>query len=166
MVFQQFNLIRSKTVYENIAFALKIAGKTAEEIKTLVPEALKVVGLTEKANAYPANLSAGQKQRVGIARAIANKPQILLCDEPTSALDPETTESVLKLLKDINEKFGITTVIITHEMYVIKKICNRVAVMSGGEVLELDEIINVLASHGRDVTKGLYDHTIRCYIHE
>lgn len=166
MVFQQFNLIRSKTVYENIAFALKIAGKTAEEIKTLVPEALKVVGLTEKANAYPANLSGGQKQRVGIARAIANKPQILLCDEPTSALDPETTESVLKLLKEINEKFGITTVIITHEMNVIKKICNRVAVMSGGEVLELDEIFNVFASPGHEFTKGLINHTINLELPE
>ena len=160
MIFQQFNLIRSKTVYENIAFALSVAGKSKDEIKTLVPEALDVVGLSDKAGAYPSNLSGGQKQRVGIARAIANRPEILLCDEPTSALDPETTESVLKLLKDINIKLGITTVIITHEMNVIKRICNRVAVMSGGKVLELDDIFNVFSSPAHEFTRGLINHTI------
>ena len=160
MIFQQFNLIRSKTVYENIAFALSVAGKSKDEIKTLVPEALEVVGLSDKAGAYPSNLSGGQKQRVGIARAIANRPEILLCDEPTSALDPETTESVLKLLKDINIKLGITTVIITHEMNVIKRICNRVAVMSGGKVLELDDIFNVFSSPAHEFTRGLINHTI------
>jgi len=160
LIFQQFNLFHTKTVFENVAFALKVAGKSKEEINIRVPEVLELVGLTERANAYPSTLSGGQKQRVGIARAIANNPQILLCDEPTSALDLETTNSILELLKEINEKFGITTVIISHEMNVIKKICDRVAVMSNGEVVELDEVFNVFTNPQHPFTKSLVNHTI------
>ena len=124
MIFQQFNLINTKTVFENVAFAMKSAGKSKEQIKQRVPEILELVGLSERMYAYPSTLSGGQKQRVGIARAIANNPKILLCDEPTSALDLETTNSILDLLREINRKLGITTVIISHEMNVIKKICD------------------------------------------
>ena len=159
MIFQQFNLIRTKTVFENIAFALKVAGKNKQEIEKRVPEVLELVGLTDKASAYPSTLSGGQKQRVGIARAIANNPQILLCDEPTSALDLETTNSILELLKEINTKLGITTVIISHEMNVIKKTCNRVAVMRHGEVVELDNVFNVFTTPKHEFTQSLVNHT-------
>ena len=160
MIFQQFNLINTKTVFDNVAFALKAAGKNQEEIYKRVPEVLELVGLSDRATAFPSTLSGGQKQRVGIARAIANNPQILLCDEPTSALDLETTNSILDLLKEINSKLGITTVIISHEMNVIKKICDRVAVMSDGEVVELDNVFNVFASPKHEFTKSLVNHTI------
>lgn len=159
MIFQQFNLIRTKTVFENIAFALKVAGKNQQEIKERVPEVLELVGLTNKASAYPSTLSGGQKQRVGIARAIANNPQILLCDEPTSALDLETTHSILELLKEINSKLGITTVIISHEMNVIKQTCNRVAVMTHGKVVELDNVFNVFTTPQHEFTRGLVNYT-------
>jgi D-methionine transport system ATP-binding protein len=160
MIFQQFNLIHTKTVYENIALALKIAGKSKEETNRRVAEVLELVGLTDRATAYPSTLSGGQKQRVGIARAIANNPKILLCDEPTSALDLETTDSILRLLKDINQKLGITTVIISHEMNVIKKICDRVAVMSHGEILELGDVFDVFATPRHDFTRRLINYTI------
>jgi D-methionine transport system ATP-binding protein len=160
MIFQQFNLIHTKTVRENIALALKIAGKSKEETNRRVAEVLDLAGLADKAAAYPSTLSGGQKQRVGIARAIANNPKILLCDEPTSALDLETTDQILRLLKDINRKLGITTVIISHEMNVIKKICDRVAVMSRGEVLELGSVFDVFAAPLHDFTRGLVHHTI------
>jgi len=160
MIFQQFNLINSKTVYENIAFALKVAGKGKEEINARVPEVLELVGLTDRAGAYPSTLSGGQKQRVGIARAIANNPTILLCDEPTSALDLETTNSILDLLKEINEKLGITTVIISHEMDVIKKICDRVAVMDGGELLELNDVYSIFTHPVHPFTQSLVNHTL------
>ncbi|MDD4922894.1 MAG: ATP-binding cassette domain-containing protein [Bacteroidales bacterium] len=160
MIFQQFNLINTKTVFENVAFAMKSAGKSKEQIKKRVPEVLELVGLTERTYAYPSTLSGGQKQRVGIARAIANNPKILLCDEPTSALDLETTNSILDLLKKINKKFGITTVIISHEMNVIKKVCDRVAVMTDGEVVELDNVFNVFTAPKHPFTKSLVEHTI------
>lgn len=160
MIFQQFNLINTKTVAENVAFALKAAGKNKDEIQKRVPEVLELVGLSDRASAYPSTLSGGQKQRVGIARAIANNPQILLCDEPTSALDLETTNSILDLLKEINEKLGITTVIISHEMNVIKQICDRVAVMSYGELLELDNVFNIFTRPRHEFTKSLVNHTI------
>lgn len=160
MIFQHFNLIHTKTVFENIAFAMKAAGKTKEEIKKRVPEVLELVGLSDRASAYPSKLSGGQKQRVGIARAIANNPEILLCDEPTSALDLETTNSILELLKQVNKQLGITTVIISHEMNVIKKICDRVAVMKDAEVVELDTVYNVFASPKHSFTKQLVNHTI------
>ena len=155
MIFQQFNLIHTKTVFDNIAFTLKVAGANQGQIKERVPKLLEVVGLSDKAKSFPAQLSGGQKQRVGIARALVNDPKILLCDEPTSALDMETTDSILELLKEINQKTGITLVLITHEMAVVKKICNRVAVMSKGEVVEEDTAFNIFASPQGDFTKQL-----------
>lgn len=160
MIFQHFNLIHTKTVFENIAFAMKAAGKTQEQIKKRVPEVLELVGLSDRATAYPSKLSGGQKQRVGIARAIANDPKILLCDEPTSALDLETTNSILELLKQINKKLGITTVIISHEMNVIKKICDRVAVMKDSEVVELDNVYDVFAVPKHSFTRQLVNYTL------
>ena len=140
MIFQHFHLISAKTVYENVAFSLKAAGKSKEEMKNRVPELLEMVGLADKADNYPSQLSGGQKQRVGIARALANDPKVLLCDEATSALDPTTTDSILKLLKKINETLGITIVLITHEMEVVQTICHRVAVMEAGEIVEIGRV--------------------------
>jgi len=160
MIFQQFNLINTKTVFDNVAFALKAKKHSKEETRKKVLEMLQLVGLSDKSSAYPAKLSGGQKQRVGIARAIANNPKILLCDEPTSALDLETTNSILDLLKVVNIKLGITTIIISHEMNVIKKICDRVAVMSNGEVLELDNVFNIFTSPKHEFTISLVNHTI------
>ncbi|MDR0873264.1 MAG: ATP-binding cassette domain-containing protein [Prevotellaceae bacterium] len=160
MIFQQFNLINTKTVYDNIAFVMKSTGKTKEEIAKRVPEVLQLVGLQHRSQSYPAKLSGGEKQRVGIARALANNPDILLCDEPTSALDLENTNAILKLLKEINIRLGITTVIISHEMHVIKKICNRVAVMSQGEVVELDDVFAVFSRPQNAYTKQLVSHTL------
>jgi D-methionine transport system ATP-binding protein len=160
MIFQQFNLIHSKTVYDNIAFVMKIVGRSRDEIRRRVPEVLELVGLSDRAQAYPSKLSGGEKQRVGIARALANNPYVLLCDEPTSSLDLENTNIILQLLKDINRKLNITTVIISHEMHVIKKICNRVAVMNRGEVVELGEAFNVFASPEQEYTKLLVSHTL------
>jgi D-methionine transport system ATP-binding protein len=160
MIFQQFNLINSKTVYDNIAFVMKITGKSKEEIRRRTSEVLELVCLSDKAQSYPAKLSGGEKQRVGIARALANNPYILLCDEPTSSLDLENTNVILQLLKNINRKLNITTVIISHEMHVIKKICNRVAVMNRGEVVELDEAFNVFTTPGQEYTKLLVSHTL------
>jgi D-methionine transport system ATP-binding protein len=159
MIFQQFNLINSKTVYDNVAFVMKVVGKTKEEINRRVPEVLELVGLSGRADAYPAKLSGGEKQRVGIARALANKPYILLCDEPTSALDLENTSAILKLIKEINQTLGITTVIISHEIHVIKKICHRVAVMNDGEIIEMDDVFNVFSTPKQDYTKSLVSHT-------
>lgn len=146
MIFQHFHLVSSKTVFENIAFSLKAAGKTKEEIKKRVPELLEMVGLSDRSGHYPAQLSGGQKQRVGIARALANEPKVLLCDEATSALDPTTTKSILQLLKKINETLGITIVLITHEMEVVRDICQRVAVMENGKVVELADVYDIFAN--------------------
>lgn len=159
MIFQQFNLIHTGTVYANIAFPLKVAGKSQEEIARRVPELLELVGLEDKAVAYPAQLSGGQKQRVGIARALANSPRILLCDEPTSALDLETTASILELLKEINQRLGITVVIITHEMAVVKAICDRVAVMHRGEIIETGTVYDIFAQPQHDYTRQLVSRT-------
>ncbi|MBR4840685.1 MAG: ATP-binding cassette domain-containing protein [Paludibacteraceae bacterium] len=159
MIFQQFNLVSTKTVAQNVAFAMEIAGRSREKIKQRVPELLELVGLTERAEVYPNTLSGGQKQRVGIARAVANNPKILLCDEATSALDPETTNDVLQLLKEINRKFGITIVLITHELDVVKKICQRVAVMDKGEVVEIGEVFDVFTKPQHEFTKALLSHT-------
>ena len=136
MIFQQFNLFDSMTVAQNIAYPLKMAGASAKEIGARVDEMLALVGLTEKRDAYPGELSGGQKQRVGIARALANQPDVLLSDEATSALDPQTTLSVLDLLKEINQKLGLTIILITHELEVIKYTCHRMAVMEDGKLLE------------------------------
>ncbi|MBO5651362.1 MAG: ATP-binding cassette domain-containing protein, partial [Selenomonas sp.] len=134
MIFQHFNLLSSATVYENIAFPLKLAGKSDREIKAKVEPLLKLVGLEAKAGQYPSQLSGGQKQRVGIARALASEPKVLLCDEATSALDPQTTKAILELIRDINKKLQLTVVVITHEMQVIKDICDKVAVIDKGVI--------------------------------
>lgn len=137
MIFQQFNLMQNATVYENVAFPLTLHGRYGKkELKDRVQECLALVGLTDKAQSYPAKLSGGQKQRVAIARALAPRPQVMLCDEPTSALDTETTRSVLDTLRDINQQLGVTIVIVTHELSVVQALCNRVAVLEGGELIE------------------------------
>lgn len=155
MIFQHFNLISGKTIYENIEFVLKANNYPKEKRKVRIEELLKLVNLSEKSNSYPSSLSGGQKQRVGIARAIANEPEILLCDEATSALDLENTEEILNLLKDIKEKTGITIVFITHEMEVAKKFFNRVAVMSSGEIIEVNDVYSIFADPKHEVTKSL-----------
>ncbi|MCX7745394.1 MAG: ATP-binding cassette domain-containing protein [Clostridia bacterium] len=136
MIFQQFNLLDSKTVYQNIAFPLEVAGCHKKRIQSRVEEILELVELTEKINAYPSQLSGGQKQRVGIARALANEPDVLLSDEATSALDPLTTYSILELLKDINKKLNLTIVLITHELDVLRHICSNMAVLEYGKIVE------------------------------
>ncbi|TCJ06426.1 methionine ABC transporter ATP-binding protein [Cytobacillus praedii] len=146
MVFQHFNLLNSKTVFANVAMPLILAEVPKEEIKKRVNELLEFVGLSDKANNYPDQLSGGQKQRIGIARALATKPSILLCDEATSALDPQTTSSILELLKKINREYNITILIITHEMAVIREICDRVAVIEAGKIIEEGTVFNVFSS--------------------
>ena len=155
MVFQHFNLLSSRTVYRNIAFPMEISGTPKTEIDKRVQELLDLVGLQDKARAYPSQLSGGQKQRVGIARALANRPKVLLCDEATSALDPRTTRSVLELLKSINKQFGITILMVTHEMQVIKQVCNRVAVIENGRVVEQGSVQDLFTRPGTEITKGL-----------
>ena len=153
MIFQHFNLLSSSNVYDNIAFPLKLAGKSSEEIKQKVEPLLKLVGLENKAHQYPSQLSGGQKQRVGIARALANDTKILLCDEATSALDPQTTKAILKLIKDINEKLQLTVVVITHEMQVIKELCNKVAVIDHGVIAERGSVLDVFTNPQQPITK-------------
>lgn len=153
MIFQHFNLLWSRTVRENISFPLEIAGVPKSKRKQRVDELIKLVGLEGRENAYPSQLSGGQKQRVGIARALANNPEVLLCDEATSALDPETTDSILNLLVDINKKFGLTIVLITHEMHVIRKICNRVAVMEEGKIVEVGSVLDIFKNPKEEMTK-------------
>jgi D-methionine transport system ATP-binding protein len=143
MIFQHFNLISCRTVFDNVAFPLELAGKSRAEIAAEVSPLLELVGLTDRRNQYPAQLSGGQKQRVAIARALANRPKVLLCDEATSALDPQTTRSILELLKDINRKLKLTIVLITHEMQVIKEICDRVAVIEDGAIIEQGTVIDL-----------------------
>ncbi|GAA0301991.1 D-methionine transport system ATP-binding protein [Gracilibacillus halotolerans] len=153
MIFQHFNLLWSRTVAENIAFPLEIAKVSKFERQERVQELIQLVGLEGKENAYPSQLSGGQKQRVGIARALANNPTVLLCDEATSALDPETTDSILELLLGINKKLGLTIVLITHEMHVIRKICQRVAVMEDGKVVESGDVLEVFKNPQTPITK-------------
>ncbi|MDX5475843.1 MAG: methionine ABC transporter ATP-binding protein [Bacillaceae bacterium] len=153
MIFQHFNLLWSRTVRENIAFPLEIAGVARKERKERVEELIKLVGLEGREEAYPSQLSGGQKQRVGIARALANNPKVLLCDEATSALDPQTTDSILELLVDINKRLGLTIVLITHEMHVIQKICHRVAVMENGAVVEQGKVLDVFRKPEQNITK-------------
>lgn len=160
MIFQHFNLLMNSTVEDNIAFPLKLANYPKDKIHSRINELLEVVGLTEKRNAYPATLSGGQKQRVGIARALANNPKILLSDEATSALDPLTTESILQLLKEINKKLGITIVVITHEMEVIKKICNKVAVMENGEPVEVGTVLDVFSNPKSQTAKNFLENDL------
>ncbi|MDI6813238.1 MAG: methionine ABC transporter ATP-binding protein [Desulfitobacteriaceae bacterium] len=153
MIFQHFYLLQSRTVAENIAFPLELAGVSKEEIVARVKELLSLVGLKEKANVYPSQLSGGQKQRVGIARALATKPQVLLCDEATSALDPQTTLSILNLLRDINQRLGLTIVMITHEMKVIKEICTDVAVIHEARIVEQGPIESVFIRPQSEIAK-------------
>ena len=159
MIFQHFNLMRSRTVYQNIAYPLKGSKLTKAQIDKKVKDLLELVGLSEKLNAYPSELSGGQKQRVAIARALANDPKVLLCDEATSALDPQTTSSILKLLKEVNQKLGITIVLITHEMAVIKEICNRVAVMELGKVVETGNILDIFSHPKAQMTIDFINST-------
>lgn len=153
MIFQHFNLMKSRTVEANVAFPLKYSGLSKSEIDKKVHELLSLVEIDEKAKNYPEELSGGQKQRVAIARALANDPHILLCDEATSALDPTTTKSILKLLKKLNKQLGLTIVIITHQMEVIKEICDKVAVMENGRVMESGDVFSIFANPQNDVTK-------------
>jgi len=153
MIFQHFNLFRSRTVFDNIAYPLKGSGLSKEETKQKVRSLLQLVDMADKENAYPSQLSGGQKQRVAIARALANDPKVLLCDEATSALDPQTTGSILKLLKKLNETLGLTIVIITHEMAVVKEICTRVAVMEEGRVAEEGSVLDIFSDPKAPITR-------------
>ena len=155
MIFQHFNLLMQKSVLENICFPLYIHGKKKTEARKRAKELLEIVGLSDKAKAYPAQLSGGQKQRVAIARALASNPKILLCDEATSALDPQTTASILDLLKEITQQFGITIVIITHQMSVVREICSHVAIMKSGEVVEDGKVSEIFTHPKSDVAREL-----------
>ena len=161
MIFQHFNLLSSRTVEENIAFALEIANWNKNEIKERVAMLLDIVGLSDKAKYYPSQLSGGQKQRVSIARALANNPDILLSDEATSALDPKTTKSILELIKKIQQKFSLTVVMITHQMEVVKEVCNRVAIMSDGRIVEEGGVHHIFADPKNEITKELIS-----YVHQ
>lgn len=154
MIFQHFNLLWSRTVAENIEFPLEIAGIPKQQRAKRVLELVELVGLVGREDAYPSQLSGGQKQRVGIARALANNPEVLLCDEATSALDPETTDAILELLLDINKRLGLTIVLITHEMHVIRKICGKVAVMEAGKVVEEGQVLQVFKNPQAPITKN------------
>ncbi|MFC3158641.1 methionine ABC transporter ATP-binding protein [Chryseobacterium arachidis] len=160
MIFQHFNLLSSRTVFDNIALPLELDSVNKAEINKKVNELLKIVGLEEKANDYPKSLSGGQKQRVAIARALANDPYLLLCDEATSALDPATTQSILQLLRDINQRLGITILLITHEMEVIKTVCNHVAVIDKGQLLIKGTLSEIVSNKENPIIKQF---KIRCY---
>lgn len=155
MIFQHFNLLSSRTVYDNVALPLELVGTPKNVIREKVEPLLKLVGLTEHAHKYPSQLSGGQKQRVGIARALTNDPKVLLSDEATSALDPETTVATLALLKRINKELGLTIVMITHEMQVVKQICERVVVMNYGKIVEQDKVVDIFMSPQHETTKAL-----------
>ena len=155
MIFQHFNLLSAKTVRENISLPLRVAGVAPERIRARVDALLELVGLADKADVYPAKLSGGQKQRVGIARALVHEPEILLCDEATSALDPETTQSILALLRQVSQAMGLTVVLITHDMAVIRAICDRVLVLDRGRVVELGEVWRVFGQPQADATRAL-----------
>lgn len=160
MIFQHFNLLMQKSVLENICFPLYIHGKKKSEARERAKELLEIVGLSDKAKAYPEQLSGGQKQRVAIARALASNPKILLCDEATSALDPQTTASILDLLKEINQKFGITIVIITHQMSVVREICSHVAIMKDGEIVEDGKVSEIFNHPKSDVARELINRDL------
>lgn len=158
MIFQHFNLLDSRTVFANVAFPLELAGYPKGKIRERVEEILDLVGLSDKARAYPAQLSGGQKQRVGIARALANSPEVLLSDEATSALDPKTTSSILELLADINRKLNLTIVLITHEMKVVRQICTSVAVIEKGTIVERGPVDQVLTNPSSDTARLFVAH--------
>lgn len=153
MIFQHFNLLSSRTVFGNIAFPLEVAGAAPSAIKERVLELAEIVGLTDKLRNYPAQLSGGQKQRVGIARALANRPEILLCDEATSALDPQTTHSILKLLRDLNQQLGLTIILITHEIKVVKEICDSVAIIENGRIVESGPLVQLFSNPQTDIAR-------------
>lgn len=155
MIFQHFNLLSSRTVYDNIALPLELTGTPKDQIREKITPLIHLVGLDEHANKYPSQLSGGQKQRVGIARALANDPKVLLSDEATSALDPETTVATLELLKRINQELGVTIVMITHEMNVVKQICGRVVVMNKGQIVEEGDVIDIFARPQSETTRAL-----------
>lgn len=155
MVFQHFNLLSSRTVYDNIALPLELAGASKAEIAAAIDPLLPLVGLEDKRDRYPAELSGGQKQRVGIARALSSNPKVVLCDEVTSALDPETTRQILSLLRDINKRLGLTMVVITHEMAVVKQLCDRVAVMDSGVIVEQGAVDGIFADPQHPTTQSL-----------
>ena len=155
MIFQHFNLLSSRTVYDNIALPLELTGTPKDQIREKITPLIHLVGLDEHANKYPSQLSGGQKQRVGIARALANDPKVLLSDEATSALDPETTVATLELLKRINQELGVTIVMITHEMNVVKQICGRVVVMNKGQIVEEVDVIDIFARPQSETTRAL-----------
>lgn len=155
MIFQHFNLLSSKNVFENVAFALEIARWSRNKIKNRVNELLNLVGLEDKANYYPSQLSGGQKQRVAIARALANYPKILLCDEATSALDVKTTRSILNLIKDIQQKLDFTIILITHQIEVVKEICNKMCVINSGEIIENGFVKDIFTNPKASLTKEL-----------
>jgi len=155
MVFQHFNLLHSRTVLDNVCFPLRLAGVPRAQRHQRALEVLHLVGLQDHAHKYPRQLSGGQQQRVGIARALANRPQLLLCDEATSALDPETTQSILRLLREINQELGLTIVLITHGMDVIRSVCDRVAVIDAGEIVELGEVLDVFLHPHHPTTQSL-----------
>lgn len=159
MIFQHFNLMPSRTVFGNVAYPLRGSGLSRQEIADKVHKLLKLVDIADKENAYPSQLSGGQQQRVAIARALANDPSVLLCDEATSALDPQTTRSILRLLKNLNQTLGITVVVITHEMSVVKEICDRVAVMEHGQVVEQGEVFSIFANPRRSITRSFIQTT-------
>ena len=154
MIFQHFNLMPSRTVFSNVAYPLRGSGLSKQEIADKVHKLLELVDISEKENAYPSQLSGGQKQRVAIARALANDPKVLLCDEATSALDPQTTKSILQLLKRLNQQLGITVVVITHEMAVVTEICDRVAVMEHGRVVEQGDVFSIFAAPKQPITQS------------
>ncbi len=155
MIFQSFNLLMQRNCLKNVCFPMEISGVPREEAEKRAAELLDLVGLGDKANAYPAQLSGGQKQRVAVARALATDPKVLLCDEATSALDPTTTASILELLKDLNQKLGVTVVVITHQMSVIEEICSRVAILDGGSIAELGPVQDIFSNPSTDAARRL-----------
>ena len=160
MVFQHFNLLSSRTVFDNAALPLELAGMGKDAIRQRVEPLLELVGLTELAGRYPAQISGGQKQRVGIARALASQPKVLLSDEATSALDPETTRSILALLRKVNREMGLTVVLITHQMQVIKDVADRVAVIEAGRIVEMGSVVEVFTRPQQAITKSLIDEIV------
>ncbi|WGE32434.1 methionine ABC transporter ATP-binding protein MetN [Actinobacillus genomosp. 2] len=159
MIFQHFNLLASHTVYENIALPLTLSNTPKDQIEKKVNELIELVGLTERKDVYPSNLSGGQKQRVAIARALASDPHVLLCDEATSALDPATTQSILQLLKDINKRLGLTILLITHEMEVVKRICDRVAVIDKGQLIESGSVSEIFSNPKTELAQKFIQST-------
>jgi D-methionine transport system ATP-binding protein len=166
MIFQQFNLLSSRNVFDNIMFPLEISKVPVNEAKKRVSELLEIVGLTDKALVYPDQLSGGQKQRVGIARALANRPKLLLSDEATSALDPQTTKSILRLLKDINARLNLTILLITHDMNVIKQVCDRVAVIDNSRIVEVGDVLKIFSNPGTPTSRSFINSIVKQEIPE